>query len=433
MKVEFWFDFSCPYAYLGSRRIEGIAAAHGAELELCPMLLGGVFRAIGAGDGPMATQGAAKGQHNFHDMHRWAERLGAPFRMPAAHPMRTVRALRVLLALPGASWPAAMHALYAAYWQRAENITDDAAIRAALAGAGIEASAIDAAFAAADTDAIKTELKRRTDLAVERGVFGAPAFVVHRDGGTTPVLLWGQDRLGFLAAVLDGWDPDGDAPPPGGARSVEVPDRTGPARTIDFWFDFSSPFAYLGSTQIEAVANAAGAQLAWRALLLGGLFRDIGTPDVPWFAMPEAKRKYVGLDMQRWARWWGVPFNFPAKFPQRTVTALRLVQCAAHAPALIHRLFRAMWVEDKVIEDDAVLVELCKDAGVDPALVAATREPAAKEALVASTTAAKTAGVFGVPAMIVRDPTAEPQLLWGQDRLELVGALAATGAVRRAR
>src|SRR5688500_4027121 len=104
MKVEFWFDFSCPYAYLGSRRIEGIAAAHGATLELCPMLLGGVFRSIGAGDGPMATLGAAKAAHNGQDMQRWADRLGAPFWMPSAHPMRTVRALRVLLALPDASW-----------------------------------------------------------------------------------------------------------------------------------------------------------------------------------------------------------------------------------------------------------------------------------------------------------------------------------------
>jgi 2-hydroxychromene-2-carboxylate isomerase len=109
------------------------------------------------------------------------------------------------------------------------------------------------------------------------------------------------------------------------------------------------------------------------------------------------------------------------------------VQRADYAPALIHRLFRAMWVENKVIEDDAVLVEACTDAGVDPALVAATREPAAKEALVASTTAAKAAGVFGVPTMIVRDPTAEPQLFWGQDRLELVGSIAATGSVKRAR
>lgn len=425
MNVEFWFDFSCPYAYLGSLRIEEIAAAHGAELELCPMLLGGVFRTIGAGDGPMATLGPAKAVHNAQDMHRWAERMAAPFQLPAGHPMRTVRALRVLLGLPRDRWSAAMHAIYAAYWQRAEDVTRDDVIRGALVGAGLDAGIIAAAFATAESDAIKAELRRRTDLAVERGVFGAPAFVV--DGKT---LLWGQDRLAFLDAVLDGWDPEASGPP-GGPRRVEVPDRVGPARTIECWFDFSSPFAYLGATQIEAIARAAGATLEWKPLLLGGLFKTIGTPEVPWFAMVEAKRRYVGIDMQRWARWWGVDFAFPAKFPQRTVTALRLVQLAGNAPALIHRIFRAMWADNQVIEDDAVLARLCSDCGVDPALVERTREPAAKAALAAATDAARAAGVFGVPSLIVRGPDLAPQLFWGQDRLDLVAAVAATGTVGR--
>jgi 2-hydroxychromene-2-carboxylate isomerase len=425
--VELWFDFSCPYAYLASQRIEEITRTHGASLSLQPMLLGGVFRAIGAGEGPMRTQGAAKAAHNFRDMHRWAERLGVPFRMPAAHPMRTVRALRVFLALPRERWIDAMHAIYAAYWQREEDVTQDAVIAAALTGAGIGAAAIEAALAAADSEPIKAELRERTDRAVALGVFGAPAFVVHRDGAA-PVLLWGQDRLDFLAAVLDGWDPEA-GPPPGGPRPTIVPAPSGGPRSIDFWFDFGSPFAYLGSTQIERIAAAAGAALRWRPLLLGALFKEIGTPDVPLFAMPAAKRTYSGLDMMRWARWWGVELRFPRRFPQRTVTALRLVERAGHPPALIHRLFRAMWVDDLSVEDDAVLVRCATEAGVDPALVAATKSDEAKAALRASTEAAREAGVFGVPAMVVHGAT-DSHVFWGQDRLELVAAVAATGAVR---
>jgi 2-hydroxychromene-2-carboxylate isomerase len=430
VRLEFWFDFSCPYAYLASRRIEEIARAHGAELALCPMLLGGVFRAIGAGDGPMATLGPAKARNNVLDMARWAERMHAPFTLPAGHPMRTVRALRIFLGLPAAAWPAAMHAIYAAYWQRGEDVTRDAVIAGALAAAGIDAAAIAAAITGAETAAIKEDLRARTDRAVARGVFGAPACIVDREDGTTPVLLWGQDRLGFLEAVLDGWQLDA-APPPGARRAVEVPPRVGPARApgrvIDFWFDFSSPFAYLGSTQIEAIAAAAGAELRWRPLLLGALFRDIGTPDVPLFAMPAAKRTYVGLDMMRWSRWWDVAFRWPSRFPQKSVTALRLVQVAGLPPALIHRLFRVMWVDDASLEDEAVLARACADAGVDPSLIEATRAPAAKEALKASTDAARAAGVFGVPAMIVHGAGPEPAVFWGQDRLELVARLAATG------
>src|SRR5262249_51194080 len=159
--------------------------------------------------------------------------------------------------------------------------------------------------------------------AVSLGVFGAPAMVVRRDD-REPVLLWGQDRFEWLDAVLRGWEIDrepwrGEAP----ARGVA------PApRGLDFWFDLASPFAYLGATQIEALAAQLGARVRWRPLLLGGLFKQIGTPDVPLFAMCDAKRRYVGGELARWARWWDVPFVFPKKFPIRTVTAQRLLVAA---------------------------------------------------------------------------------------------------------
>jgi 2-hydroxychromene-2-carboxylate isomerase len=177
------------------------------------MLLGGVFRSIGAGDGPMATLAPIKAVHNARDMARWAERRGMRVAMPAAHPMRTVRALRTLLALPGDTWAAAMHALYAAYWVDGHDVTDDAVIaRGADRRRDRRRRPSTAALAAADSDAIKDELRTRTDRAVALGAFGAPAIVVHRDGAA-PLLLWGQDRLHWLAAVLDGWDPDGGPPP----------------------------------------------------------------------------------------------------------------------------------------------------------------------------------------------------------------------------
>ncbi|MGH7634182.1 MAG: 2-hydroxychromene-2-carboxylate isomerase, partial [Gemmatimonadaceae bacterium] len=217
--LELWFDFSCPYAYLASRKAPAIARAAGVELAFRPMLLGGVFRGIGAGDGPMATIGAAKAAHNYHDMHRWAEVFGVPFQLPAAHPMRTVRALRVLLALPHSRWPAAINALYAAYWQRAEDITRDDVIAAALRGAGTTEADIVTALQRADDPDIKDELRRRTDEAIALGIFGAPAWVVRcgaASGGN--VLIWGQDRIAWVEAVLAGWDPDA-GPPPGGARA----------------------------------------------------------------------------------------------------------------------------------------------------------------------------------------------------------------------
>src|SRR5215813_2284113 len=170
--LELWFDFSCPYAYLASRRARHLAPG----VDWRPMLLGGVFRGIGAGDGPMATLSPQKAAHNVHDMHRWADWFGEPFQLPPSHPMRTVLALRTLLALPRTAWPVAIEAIFAAYWQRGEDVTRPEVIAQALRGAGIAGDEIAVAARSCDDPDIKQELRRRTDEAVALGIFGAPAW-----------------------------------------------------------------------------------------------------------------------------------------------------------------------------------------------------------------------------------------------------------------
>lgn len=420
VQLELWFDFSCPYAYLASRKAPHLARAAGVDLVYKPMLLGGVFRGIGAGEGPMATLGPAKAAHNLHDMHRWAEIFGAPFQMPAAHPMRTVRALRILLALPHSRWPAAIDAIYAAYWQRAEDVTQDEVIRSALAAAGVGADDIDRAIRRADDPDIKDELRARTDEAIALGVFGAPAWVVRRDG-REPVLLWGQDRMAWVDAVLAGWDPDTE-PPPGGPRAfgTDVQGFRSPSQ-LDVYCDVASPFSYLGLQQLPALAQLTGVEPRLQPILLGALFRDIGQVNVPMFAMPRPKMAYITREMQRWARWWGVPFDPPKKFPQRTQNAQRLILLAcergfAPAIALANTLGRAMWAEQRDLEDDATLAGLLADAGLPREWIERTREPEVKAALAERTAHAKAAGVFGVPTWVVDGR----YLFWGQDRLELV-------------
>lgn len=412
--LELWFDFSCPYAYLASRQ----ASRFGVELDWRPMLLGGVFRGIGAGDGPMATLSPQKAAHNLHDMRRWAAHFGVPFQMPAAHPMRTVRALRTLLALPRREWPAAIHAIYAAYWERAEDITRDDVIAGALGAAGVSTDDISAAQARADDAAIKDELRARTDEAIALGIFGAPAWIVRRPSG--PVLCWGQDRLAWVEAVLAGWDPEAGAPPGGPRPMLESPPAA-PGATLDVYFDVSSPFAYLGLSQLPAIACTTGVTPRLVPILLGGLFRDIAQADVPWFSMPPPKQRYIGLEMARWARWWGEPFEQPRRFPQRTVAAQRLCILAADrgfdpGVKLALALSRAMWAGQRDLEDPEVLRGVLAACSLPASWVDRTTEPALKAALVANTGAAKAAGAFGVPTFVVNGT----HLFWGQDRLELV-------------
>ncbi len=414
--LELWFDFSCPYAYLASRRAKQLAV----DIDWRPMLLGGVFRGIGAGDGPMATISPPKQAHNYHDMHRWADLFGERFQLPPAHPMRTVQALRTLLALPRTSWPVAIEAIFAAYWQRSEDVSKPEVIAQALRAAGVPDEVITAAASRADDPAIKDELRQRTDEAISLGVFGAPAWIM-RDHGE-PLLIWGQDRMGWVEAMVAGWRLSG--PPPGGPRAFAPRAPAVPGKTLDVYFDVSSPFAYLGLTQLPALA-ALGVQPRLVPILLGALFRDIQQSNIPWFAMPPPKQRYVGLEMQRWASWWGVPFELPRKFPQRTIAAQRLcLIAAAHGfetgVRLATALARAMWVEQRDLEDPETLRAIVAAAdlpgGAPEAWLEQTQDPAIKAQLAANTTAAREAGVFGVPTFIVDGK----HLFWGQDRLDLV-------------
>ncbi len=189
------------------------------------------------------------------------------------------------------------------------------------------------------------------------------------------------------------------------------------APRLAFYFDYSSPFGYLASVDVADVATRHGAELAYEPILLGGLFKAIGTPLVPLAEMSEPKRRYQRLDMERWAKERGVELRWPSRFPLRTVKPLRmtLLAEAEKRPALIASLMRACWVEDCNPDDDAVLRACAERAGAEPTLVEATRSDAAKSALRDKTERAVGRGVFGVPTFIVDD-----QLFWGQDRLDFV-------------
>jgi 2-hydroxychromene-2-carboxylate isomerase len=191
---------------------------------------------------------------------------------------------------------------------------------------------------------------------------------------------------------------------------------------LSFYFDYSSPFAYLGSTQVEAVAKKCGAELTWRPFLLGALFKAIGTPNVPLFEMSAPKRAHMQLDLHRWARFYGVPFRFPSRFPMNTVRALRMTLQVDDVARLAHPIFAAYWADDRDIDDPTELGAIADGAGFDgAALLAGAGEAAVKERLRQSTEEAQQRGVCGAPSFLVQASADDPGMLfWGQDRLVLV-------------
>jgi 2-hydroxychromene-2-carboxylate isomerase len=411
--LRFYFDFSCPYAYVASTQIEALAQRSGAQLDPRPLLLGGVFRAHATPQNLSETLGPAKTRHNLADMHRQAGRVGVPLNFPKGHPIRTVEALRSLLVVGPPFMPLA-HAFFRAYWVDGIDLATREGVAAVLRGAGHDAEAI---LAKIDDAAIKDELRSRTDEAIAAGVFGVPTCVIETAAG--PELFWGADRLHMVEALLRE------------LSGVPAPDSSTlvmPKRAIDVYFDYSSPFAYLGCFMAEQLL---GDDSRWHPMLLGAVFKQVGMVDVPMFAQSEAKRRHTAKDLQRQAALAGAPFSFPTRFPMRTVLPLRVTLAArAHESRegrrLVHAFFHALWAEDRDISDPAEVARIASACGFDgPELVARADEQAAKDALFQSTRDAVEAGVFGAPTFIVQTESG-PELFWGADRLELALAAAAT-------
>ncbi len=184
--------------------------------------------------------------------------------------------------------------------------------------------------------------------------------------------------------------------------------------TLEFFYDFGSPYTYLASTQVEAVAARAGAALRWRPFLLGGVFKATGNRaplETP------AKGRHMLVDLQRWAHRLGVPLRFPATFPIPTVLALRCALAAEAQGKLVpfsQAVFRAAWVDEQDVASPEVLAGLADDLDLDgAALVAAA--PGYKEALARSTAEAVERGAFGAPTFFVGDA-----MFVGNDRLDFV-------------
>jgi 2-hydroxychromene-2-carboxylate isomerase len=196
--IEFYFDFSSPYGYLGAQRIETVAAEFGRSVLWRPILLGVIFKITG--QSPLVSQ-TLRGPYSARDMARSARKLGVKFALPGSFPFSSVYPCRIFYWLDSRSpedAKAYARAVYhAAFADGKPPAEPEAAVDVAV-GLGHDRAAV---LAGMQDPAIKEQLRDATQQAMHKGVFGSPFFIV--DGEP----FWGNDRLGEVREWLQtgGW------------------------------------------------------------------------------------------------------------------------------------------------------------------------------------------------------------------------------------
>lgn len=187
-------------------------------------------------------------------------------------------------------------------------------------------------------------------------------------------------------------------------------------RTIDWYFDFVSPYSYLALYRLRELPREF--PLRYRPVLFAGLlnhFGQKGPAEIP------AKRQWT----YRWCTWWaqklGVPFRFPAAHPFNPLHHLRLAVALKCEPAAVLQIFDDIWTSGQDAGDPHRFERLCRQLGVD---IARLGEQDVKNELKRSTEEAAARGVFGVPSFVV-----DGEVFWGADAIDFLKAFLANPAL----
>jgi len=189
--VEFLFDYGSPFSYLANTQLPALIQRTGASVVYTPVLLGGVLKATG-NSSPIAVP--AKGSYMRLELKRWAHRYRVPEPVNPFFPINTMRLMRGAIASQQLDIFDRYHAtIFDAFWAKGLNLGDEGVLTRVLEAGGLPAAEIARAM---EPHEVKDRLRRDTDDAVARGMFGAPAFFV---GGE---MFWGNDRLDWVEDAL---------------------------------------------------------------------------------------------------------------------------------------------------------------------------------------------------------------------------------------
>lgn len=187
---------------------------------------------------------------------------------------------------------------------------------------------------------------------------------------------------------------------------------------IDFYFDYSSPYGYFAAMKIDDLAAKNGRSVNWKPILLGTVFKVTGGQPLPMLPL---KGPYALRDILRSARFHGLPYQQPSKFPVATQAPARAFYWVndrdpALAKKLAQALYQAYFVQDLDISSPEITAEVAATLGLQrDEVLAALNDAAVKDRLKNEVDAAIKLGVFGSPYIVV---DGEP--FWGIDRFDQI-------------
>ncbi len=188
--VTFCFDFGSPYSYLAYNYLSPIKET-GAQIDLKPVLLGGIFKATG--NQPPATV-QKKGEYMFKDIQRWANKLDISFKMNPYFPILTVPHMRgAILAQKKDILEDYMQSMFDSMWLKGLNLNDQEILTQVASESGIDPNDFAEGIS---SDEIKDELRVNTQFAIDKGAFGVPTYFLENE------MFWGIDSIKFLLESL---------------------------------------------------------------------------------------------------------------------------------------------------------------------------------------------------------------------------------------
>jgi 2-hydroxychromene-2-carboxylate isomerase len=199
--------------------------------------------------------------------------------------------------------------------------------------------------------------------------------------------------------------------------------------TVDYYMTLTSPWTYIGSAPLAAIARRNGVTVNVKPCKFGPIFEQTGGLPLP--KRSPQRQAYRMMELKRWREVRDLPLNLePRHFPCEDKVATRLVICAKLLGKDAHKLSlelgRALWEQEESLADPATIAAAAQRAGLDAvALRALGPSDAELDALHQQyTDEALNAGVFGAPSYVL--PSGE--IFWGQDRLELLERALKTAA-----